>query len=130
MEAKDATAIVLSVPVDLRRAGKQNRLLIEGPGDPNVSPNRGLLRLLGQAHRFGEMALRGDGRSIGALAAEAGVVPSYFTRILRLNFLSPRIVKLILDGRHPSRLTAKSLIGQSPKLPSDWTKQSEQLGFA
>jgi site-specific DNA recombinase len=130
VDCNDAATTPLSVPINLRRAGKQNRLLIERPGDPEGSPDRSLLRLLGQAHRFGEMVLGGDGRSIGALASEAGVVQSYFTRILRLNFLSPRIVKLILEGRHPPRLTAKSLIGQSPKLARDWMEQSKQLGFA
>jgi site-specific DNA recombinase len=121
---------VLSVAINPRRAGKENRLLIEGPGDPNVAPNRSLVRLLGQAQRFQDLALRGDGRSVSMLAAEVGVVPSYFTRILRLSFLGPDMVRLILDGRHPSRLTAKALTEQSPKLPNDWIEQAAMLGFA
>ena len=125
----DATTIALSAPVNLRRAGKQNRLLIEAPGDVDRQPDRSLLRLLGQAHRFQEIALRGNGRPIAELAAEAGVVPSYFTRVLRLSFLAPSIVKLILEGSHPSQLTAKSLTEKSPELAHNWAKQSEQLGL-
>ena len=129
-EANDASVVVLSVATNPWRAGKENKLLIEGPGDRNVAPNRGLVRLLGQAQRFQELALRGDGRSVSVLAAEVGVVPSYFTRILRLSFLAPGMVKLILDGRHPSRLTAKALTEQSPKLPNDWIEQAAIFGFA
>jgi site-specific DNA recombinase len=52
-------------------------------------PDRSLLRLLGQARRFNDMVMNGRGTTITDLAAEAGVSPSYFTRIYRLSLLAP-----------------------------------------
>ena len=76
--------------------------------------NRSLLRLLGQAHRFQAMALRGHGASTGTLAAEAGVSRSYFTRILKLSFLSPNVVAAILEGRQSARERARAIKVRTP----------------
>ncbi len=106
------------------------RLLIAGSGDDlHKSPDRSLLRLLGQAYRFQDMAMRGNGRSIGALAEEAGVSPSYFTRVLKLSFLSPKLIRAILEGRQPSKLNGKLLTRQSGQLARDWALQADQLGI-
>lgn len=52
------------------------------------------------------------------LATDAGVSPSYFTRVLRLSFLAPDIAMPILDGRRPINLFAKQFLGMSD-LPAD-----------
>jgi AraC-like DNA-binding protein len=126
----DAPAIILSVPIRLRRAGKENRLLVETANGARATADRSLTRLLAQAHRYRDLALRGDGRSMGDLAREAGVTPSYFTRVLRIGFLSPTLVRAILDGRHPRGLYARRLIQELPGLPKDWAGQESALGFA
>ena len=62
------------------------------------------------------------------LAAEVGVGSSYFTRILRLSFLSPDIVSTFLNDRHPLEMTAKQLaIGT--QIPVDWEEQRRLLGI-
>ena len=58
-----------------------------------------------------------------------GVSPSYFTRILKLSFLAPDIVQVILGARHPLTLTAQSVTLQS-ELPKAWTDQRVLLGTA
>jgi hypothetical protein len=63
------------------------------------------------------------------LADDAGVSPSYFTRVLRLSFLAPDIVSAILSGRQPPQLTAKHMISQS-RLAKAWPSQTAQLGIA
>jgi hypothetical protein len=75
------------------------------------------------------MVMRGDGKTIGHLAADAGVGGSYFTRILRLSFLAPEIVKAILRDRHPLELTAKRLANEL-RLPIAWDGQRALLGFS
>ena len=65
----------------------------------------------------------------GELAVEAGVGGSYFTRILRLSFLAPDVVKTILRDRHPLELTAKKLAGDT-RLPIAWQEQRARLGIA
>ena len=47
---------------------------------------------------------------------------SYFTRILRLSFLAPEVVKTILRDRHPLEPTAKKLAGDT-RLPIAWQEQ-------
>ncbi len=63
------------------------------------------------------------------LDIEAGVGGSYFTRILRLSFLAPEIVKTILRDRHPLELTAKKL-ARDTRLPIAWQEQRARLGIA
>jgi DNA invertase Pin-like site-specific DNA recombinase len=122
--------ITFTVPAHLKRAGMETRLVIEGAdGSARKSPDRSLLRLLSQAHRFHEMVMHNRGRTMAELAIEAGVGGSYFTRILRLSFLAPDVVKAILRDRHPLELTAKKLAGDT-RLPIAWEEQRARLGIA
>jgi hypothetical protein len=122
--------ITFTVPARLKRAGMETRLLIEGAyGNARKSPDRSLLRLLSQAHRFHEMVMHSRGRTMAELSIEAGVGGSYFTRILRLSFLAPEVVKTILRDRHPLELTAKKLAGDT-HLPIAWEEQRARLGIA
>ena len=63
------------------------------------------------------------------LSREAGVSASHFTRVFRLSFLDPKITKIILHGRQPAGLTAKSLLGHG-NLEKNWSRQRGQLGLA
>jgi hypothetical protein len=120
--------ITLTVPAELKRAGMETRLLIESAG-PRREPDRSILRLLAQSRRFNDMIMRGDAMTIVELAKQAGVSPSYFTRILRLSFLAPEIVKAILNGRHPQELTARRL-SLHTRIVNDWSGQKALLGVA
>lgn len=119
--------VVLTILIGLKRVGKENRLLVQGGPVGRATPDPSLLRLLGQAHRFQEMVLAGDGRSMGALANDIGISRSYFTRVFRFSFLAPEIVRAILCGEHPIQLTARSLTGRSSELAGDWATQVRQL---
>ena len=70
----------------------------------------------------------------------AGEVPNRTTAAKRLNlneeylrhvlgcaFLAPDILEAILDGRHSSDLTVKTLSRRN--LPLDWAEQRTRLGF-
>jgi site-specific DNA recombinase len=121
--------INVSVPARLQRTGMEMRLLIEGAGGgPRSEPDRSLLRLLARAQRFHTMMHQAQGRTMKDLAEEAGVNPSYFTRVLRLSFLAPDIVKTIMHGRQPPHLTAKQLVARSDLKPS-WSEQPTHLGI-
>ncbi len=87
-----------------------------------------MLRLLAQAHRYREMLLATQGKTMSELAEEAGVGRPYFCRVVRLGFLAPQIVQAILRGRHPLEITAKRLPHQT-KLPNEWKGQVIQLGI-
>ena len=61
------------------------------------------------------------------MAEEAGLSSSYFTRMLRLSFLSPDITRDILHGRAPADLTARKLMTDT-RAPIDWREQRAQIG--
>jgi hypothetical protein len=115
--------LTLSVPARLKRTGMEIRLLIDGAGSSaRRRSDRSLSRLLGQAHRYRAMVMNGAGKSMSQLAADAGVTRSYFTRILRLSFLSPEVVAAILRDRHPIELNAKKLANEIV-IPIAWDEQ-------
>ncbi|MGB0748554.1 MAG: recombinase family protein [Magnetospiraceae bacterium] len=122
--------IVLNVPARLKRVGMETRLLIEGAGSgPRGTPDRSLLRLIGQAHLYHAMVMNNQGASISDLAKDVGVGSSYFTRVWRLRFLDPAIVKTILRGQQPIELNAKHMASDS-RLPIDWADQRTKFKIA
>jgi hypothetical protein len=92
-------------------------------------PNVRLIKLLIRARRFNAALVDGDGVPFAALAKREGVSPSYFTRLVRLSYLAPDIIEVILDGRQPCDLTANKLLAHS-RLPLGWHEQRTVLGFA
>ena len=121
---------ILSVPVRLRRAGREIRMVIDGT-DPfaTAKPDARLIKLLLRARRFNATLVDSEGVPFAALAQREGVSRSYFTRLVRLSYLAPDITQAILDGRQPRDLTADKLLAHS-RLPLAWHDQRTVLGFA
>ena len=125
---EDETQIV-SVPIALRRSGREIKMMIDG-ADPfaTAKPDARLIKLLIRARRFNATLIDGDDVAFATLAKREGVSPSYFTRLVRLSYLAPDIMQAILDGRQPRDLTADKLLAQS-RLPLTWDEQRRVLGF-
>jgi hypothetical protein len=121
---------IFSVPIELRRSGREIKMLIDGT-DPfaTAKPDARLIKLLIRARRFNATLVDSDGVPFTALAKREGVSPSYFTRLVRLSYLAPDITQAILDGRQPRDLTADKLLAHS-RLPLVWREQRAVLGFA
>ena len=121
---------ILSVPVRLRRAGREIRMVIDGT-DPFAAtkPDARLIRLLLRARRFNATLAQSEGIPFAVLAQREGVSRSYFTRLVRLSYLAPDITQTILDGRQPRDFTAERLLEHS-RLPPAWHDQRIALGFA
>jgi hypothetical protein len=121
---------ILSIPVRVRRAGREIRMLIDGT-DPFVAakPDGRLIKLLVRARRFNATLVCSDDVPFAALAKREGVSPSYFTRVVRLSYLAPDITQAILDGHQPRDLTAEKLLEHS-RLPLTWHYQRTAIGFA
>jgi len=126
----DEETEILSVPVRLRRAGREIRMVIDG-ADPFAAakPDARLIKLLLRARRYNATLARGEGIPFAVLAQQEGVSRSYFTRLVRLSYLAPDITEAILDGRQPRDLTAEKLLDHS-RLPLAWHDQRTVLGFA
>ena len=65
---------ILSVPIRLRRAGREIRMVIDGT-DPLAAskPDARLIRLLLKARRFNATLVHGEGVPFAALAQREGV---------------------------------------------------------
>jgi site-specific DNA recombinase len=126
----DVETETLSVPVRLRRAGREIIMVIDAT-DPLAAakPDLRLIKLLLRARRFNAILADTEGLPFAALAQREGVGRSYFTRLLRLSYLAPDIIQAILDGRQPRDLTAEKLLEHS-RLPLAWHEQRTVLGFA
>ena len=126
----DVEIQILSMPVRLRRARREIRMLIDGT-DPFAAakPDARLIKLLLRARRFNVTLAESDHVPFAALAQREGVSRSYFTRVVRLGYLAPDITQAILDGHQPPDLTAEKLLEHS-RLPLAWHDQRTVLGFA
>ena len=91
------------------------------------APDPYLHKLIAKAHEFQAIFLRG-GKTITAMAEEAGVSGSYFTRTLRYSFLAPDITRAIIAGRQPVQLTTRKLISYA-SMPRCWNEQRRLFEF-
>jgi hypothetical protein len=128
--ASDDETQTLSVPIRLRRAGREITMRIDGT-DPfaTAKPDARLIKLLIRVRQFNAALLGSDGVPFATLAKREGVSPSYFTRLVRLSYLAPDITEAILDGHQPRDLTTDKLLAHS-RLPLGWHEQRTVLGFA
>jgi site-specific DNA recombinase len=125
----DGETEILSVPVQLRRAGREIRMVINGTDPFAAKPDARLVKLLLRARRFNATLTQREGVPFAALAEREGVSRSYFTRLVRLSYLAPDIAQAILDERQPPDFTAAKLLEHS-RLPLAWHDQRRVLGFA
>jgi site-specific DNA recombinase len=128
--ASDHETQIVSVPIRLRRTGREITMLIAGTNPfATAKPDARLVKLLIKARRFNAALVGRDDEPFAALAKRQGVSPSYFTRLVRLSYLAPDITEAILDGRQPPDLTADKLLAHS-RLPLGWPEQRTVLGFS
>jgi site-specific DNA recombinase len=121
-----AAPLVVTVPLLRRRAGRDTRLLMDGPEATRADP--ALVRVLVRARTCKARLLQSGEARLTETSRSEGISRSYLTRLARLAFLAPDIVCAILEGRQPTPLTAARLI-RITQLPLDWSEQRKALGF-
>ena len=119
---------VLILPIQIKRTGLAVRLMIE-PAEHRIkrSVDPKLLKLLSKANIWFDRLTKKN-VSMQQIAEEECVSRSYVSRIIRLAFLSPDIVKAIMTGKAPETLTVDKIVKQVP-LPIDWKDQRKLVGF-
>ena len=83
-----------------------------------------MVKVIARGFRWQRLLSNGTYSTIEDLAAAEKINPSYVSRILRLAYLSPKIVQEILDGKQPAWLTMKDLLRP---LPANWSEQEQVL---
>jgi len=123
--------LVLSVPVSLRRAGKEMAMVIGAEPTAKPTADPAMLRLILRARNMWSQVQRGEVAGLGDLAAQEGVSGSYTTRVIRLAFLAPDVLAAIIEGQQPADLTAARLLQECRRgLSLDWQQQRDALGFS
>ena len=118
--------LTLTVAAMLRRSGKIVRFVQQGGqqiGNREAMPH--LVRLMQLSQRWWREMLE-EQLTVTQMASRHGVDKSYVSRVIRLRFLSPRIVEQVLAGEQSSDLDARTLLGLK-SLPISWNDQEHML---
>ncbi len=89
---------------------------------PTKQSNKELIKILNQAYTWHQEIL--DGKTTQEIANREKVCVQYVRRILNLSFLSPKIVRAILNGTQPVDCTLKKLLSIKS---SNWQEQENLL---
>ncbi len=121
---EDAT-VQLTSPVRLTRTGMAVRLVhTNGTAATAGTPAPALVKHILQAREWWSRLATGE-TDITTIAKVEGINKSWVSRVVRLNFLAPKLVDEILAGTQPARLTTRSLV--SAEIPTDWNRQREAV---
>ena len=87
-----------------------------------------LVSLLAEAMEVQRMVLHSPELSLNQLGKREGRCRTRLARLLRISWLSPRIVEAVAAGTQPKTVTRKVLL--SSEIPLAWEEQERMLGLA
>jgi site-specific DNA recombinase len=115
--------ISIQTSTGLEPTGNGLRLIINNAN--HTAANMQLAPLLGEAFILRETLLNGPHDSIEAMSKALQMGKGYISARIRLTFLSPGLIKKILNGDVPNRLSPTRLIEASKNLPVKWAEQDQ-----
>jgi site-specific DNA recombinase len=120
--------ISLKFKARIQRCGSEMRIIIRPdlPGHLPTALIPSLLKAVARGRQWYEWVLAGEVWGRRSIAQRVDFDERHVAQILESAFLAPDIVTAILDGRQPSRLTARKI---TRHLPLSWVEQRRQLGF-
>jgi site-specific DNA recombinase len=116
-----------SIPLPTRRPFREARIRIDAAADGQQAPGD-LLDLIADAMAAQRLVFGSPELSLQQIAKREGRCRTQLARLLRLSWLSPRIVEAIAEGSQPKGLTRRGLL--ICDMPIDWAEQERQFGFA
>lgn len=115
------------VPLPARRPFREARLRIDSEATKKpISTD--LLSLVADAMTAQRLVLASPELSLAQLAKREGRCRTQLTRLLRLSWMSPRVIEAIVAGTQPKGLTRRALL--TCDMPVEWTDQERQFGLA
>lgn len=112
---------IIDAAFSLRRRGVETRFVLSSKHESE--PDTVLIQRIVKACSWLDQIKAGA--SIREVAEREGVMPEYVSNNIDAAFLSPRILKAIMDGRQPPELPATRLFRIS--LPVLWADQEQIL---
>jgi len=119
--------VELIAPAVKVRRGKETKLIIAGTGGAMGETDKRLIALLREARSTLEQVLARPECSLAELARERTQCRKRMARLVRVAWLAPDIVRIILKDKQPASLTAATLM--QLELPADWDHQRRVLGI-
>ena len=120
-------ALAKLIPLQLKRRGVETRMVLAGEATPS-RVELPLLKAVARARRWALELISGQVNSVDEIARREHMDKRSVRRLLRLGFLSPRIIEAIAEGHQPPDLTVFSLM-RRVDLPLLWNAQEQALGL-
>ena len=106
----------MRLPFRQRRRGVESRLVV-GAGQPVRDDI--LISNIARASAWRDALCKGE--DLATIAARDGITVKYLGQMLVFAFLSPKLVRAILQGRQPPALTTNWI--RRHGLPASWAEQ-------
>ena len=120
--------LLVTVPATLKRSGHVMRLIMPSGAAavPKAAPS--LAKLVARGRLWWGELYDDPELTCSAIAQREGLTKTYISRVVRLAFLAPEVVKAIIEGTAPAHLTTHDLTVGDP-LPADWNAQRRALAM-
>ena len=115
-----------SIPHPARKPFREAKVRIGG-ATSGLEPDEALVELLREARKVQKLVLASPDLTLLQLEKREGRCRKQMAKLLRLSWLSPRVVDGIAEGRQSPRLTRKQLL--DAELPIEWQTQEASLGL-
>jgi len=116
-----------TLPLPTRRPFREARIRIDSSTN-EANASNDLLALVADAMVAQRLVLASPELSLAQLAKREGRCRTQLARLLRLSWMSPRVIHAIADGSQPKGLTRRALL--ICDMPIEWAEQERQFGFA
>jgi hypothetical protein len=127
--ANDQT-INIFVPFIIKKRGGSAMIIIPKNIKKEELPtsfDEKMIKAFAKAYKWKRILDDGKVTSLSAIAAAENITSAYVSRVFNLNFISPKIVETIINGKQPRTLKLQDLLyGDIPLL---WQEQEEKWGF-
>ncbi|MEM7225223.1 MAG: recombinase family protein [Pseudomonadota bacterium] len=126
--SSDNTIHTITSACKLARRGQDLKFTLPLLEDHNkfARQDPSLVQAVAKAHLWWGWLKSGDVESLSEIARREGIDKPKVTRLLRLAFLSPQLVRQIRKGEQPTGVTVKSLTREH-ELPLSWQEQETLL---
>ncbi|NCN84561.1 MAG: recombinase family protein [Sphingomonadales bacterium] len=116
------------IPLLRKKPFREAKLRINSndDGPANIDPK--LIGLLADAMSAQKLVLASPGVPLQKIAMREGRCRKQLTQLVKLSWVSPRIVEAIVEGRQPSMLSRKRIMDTD--LPLAWGDQERLLGVS
>ena len=116
-----------TIPRPSPRPFREAKIRIDATAGHKVD-NDDLVRLLAEAQEAKALVMANPDLSLNQLGKREGRCRTHLSRLLRIAWLSPKIVDAIASGTQPKALNRQALLTAS--LPIDWSGQERMFGIA